>query len=823
MTRRCEFCGRSVTRDPRPDAERVFCSSGCASLAGTFGGHLDASGTATYPPAPPPQTSQASPDSSPPTTTFLHIDGIHNATCERFLESVASSLEGVTTAEASYVSEMIRIEHDPNRTTAEDLQTALSVLGYQAVDLPPDATARSHHSRSPDHHPESPAAEGLLGYRYVAGVVFGTFLLLPYVIYLYPIHLAPYLGLDFLSLFSGPNTSVGEGLPLILPPFMVITGVVLFFTGAPLLRGALVSVKMRRPTTDLLVGLTVTSAFLFSVLAMVTGRLDVYFDLTVVVAAGVVAAMYYDALVKREAAHRLTDLTFAQVAEANRYSPDGTTTRIPRHELEPGDRVLVRQGDRVPVDGVLTEGSCMVDEAIVTGESLPRMKESGDQLLGGAVVTDGSAVLEVGASSTSRLGELTSTVWGIQSADHGIQRDADAVASRVIPVLGVVGVVVGAGALFLGATITHAVLATLLVVIAGCPWALGLATPLSAAAGVKAALERDIVVFDDTIFERLRSINTIVFDKTGTLTTGAMEVLDVDAPRDAVEAAAALERHSSHPIGTAIAEAFAPEVAEADGGTPPEAGGDHAPTVTEFQTHAKGVTGTVDDTPVQVGHLELFTEADWTVADWIISRVHDAYNAGRLPIVVGRDGAAEGLVLLGDRPRSDWTDAVTQLADREIDIVVLTGDDEAATDFITQQPGVSHVFAGVPPEGKTAAIRALQQNGPVAMVGDGTNDAPALATADLGIALGSGTALASEAADIAIVDNILGTVSTAFDVAETVGRRVQQNNRLALVYNALVIPLAVVGSLNPLFAMGAVAVTAALITANANRPIGRVT
>lgn len=815
MTSACTFCGQSLGPDPITTATGRFCSQGCVSLAGTLGAPDDPVRHGS----PVTQSDEDSAPQSGTTTTFFHVDGMHNATCEAFLESIAHACDGVQRASASYITETIRIDHDPSRTSEAELQDSLTVLGYTATD--PATTPRGD-SRLPRATPEHvasdrPGDDGLLGYRYVAGIVFGSFMMLPYVIYLYPLHLAPFFGGGFLELFAGPNTSVGEGIPVILPPFMVITGVVLFFTGAPLLRGAIVSVKMRRPTTDLLVGVTVTGAYVYSVLAMLMGRLDVYFDLTVVVAASVVAAMYYEALLKRDAAQQLTDLTQSQVNEALVYAPDGEAVRVPGAEVDPGDRILVRQGERVPIDGVLAEGECMVDESVVTGESLPRLKERGDPIIGGSVVTDGSAVLTVDEATTSRMEHLTAAVWDIQSATHGLQRRADRIATFVIPGLLAAAVVIGLASLYLTTDAAGALLVGLLVLLVGAPWAVGLATPLSAAAGIKNALERGIVVFDETIFERLRDVDVVVFDKTGTLTTGQMEVIEAAAPTEALAAAAALERHSSHPIGEAITTEFSnADPAVANGGTNPSMDGP-ATNVTAFESHAKGVSGRVDGTPVKVGHPELFTEANWEIGDTLESQVTTARDAGHLPVVIGRDGTAEGLVRLGDRPRSDWTDAVTRLADTGIRIVVLTGDDEPATEFLTDHPGITHVFAGIHPEGKTAAIRQLQQTGTVSMVGDGTNDAPALATADLGISMGGGTALASEAADLVVLENDLDAVAAAFDLAETIHDRVTQNNRLALVYNAIVIPLAVLGALNPLFAMVAVILTGGLIALNANR------
>nr|WP_232833833.1 HAD-IC family P-type ATPase [Saliphagus sp. LR7] len=358
----------------------------------------------------------------------------------------------------------------------------------------------------------------------------------------------------------------------------------------------------------------------------------------------------------------------------------------------------------------------------------------------------------------------------------------------------------------------------------GCPWALGLATPLSVATSIEEAVTRGIVVFDETVFERLLNVDVVVFDKTGTITTGRMEVLDADAPADLLVAVADLEQRASHPAADAIVSAFAQEEQagedpRADGGVANEDDRERAGGISEFTSHETGIEGVVEDTRVLVGNLDLFTDQEWSVSDSIETRATAARDVGRLPVIVGRDGRAEGVIVVGDEPRTGWDDTLTQLSARDMEIVVLTGDDEAATDFLSTHPGVNHVFAGVPPTGKTATIRRLQSRGQVAMVGDGTNDAPALATADLGISLGGGTALASDAADVSIVDDDLSAVETTFDLAAAARRRVRQNNAVALLYNAITIPLAAVGLLNPVIAMGAVVTSGGLLAANSFRAL----
>jgi heavy metal translocating P-type ATPase len=841
--RDCEFCGRPFSSDGyRSGDGTLFCSSGCRQLDGVLGNQGRETGpleTGNRTPA------EASADDGEPydeererdgdektpddgekrldedegepydEETYLRVDGMHCATCETYLERLATGVDGVESARASYVTETIRIRYDADETSVPELCDALSTTGYAAV--PRDETELARGERRYDD-PEQRGIDDLLGFRYAAGVLFGLFTFLPYVVVLYPTYVGALLGVELVPTEGG--TAITSGGLLVLPLFLGLTGVVLFFTGIPLLRGAYVSLKLGQPNADLLVSITVVSAILVSTLAVVFRRSVVFFDLAVVVAAGVVAATYYETLAKQRAVDRLTDLTLSQITEATRYRDDGSTTTVPVTDLSPGDRVLVRQGERIPVDGVLEEGKCTVDEAVVTGESVPVLKRAGDEVTGGAIVTDDAAVVRVGDAATSSIDRLTTAVWDLQSATHGGQRRADELAARVIPVVGGLALLVGVGLLVLNRDLPAATLGALAVGFVAAPWMLGLALPLSVATSLEDVLERGLVVFDDTVFERLRAVDVVVFDKTGTLTTGQMEVIEADAPADLLTAVAAVERRATHPVANAIVAAYGPEKPggepaeekETDRSDPPSA-------LTEFETHGNGVGGVVDGTPVLAGSLECFADRGWTVDDEIETRVRDARGFGRIPVVVGRDGVGEGFLVVGDEPRAGWEQAIESLDDRGIEVIVLTGDDAEAAAYFRRHDGVAHAFAGVPPEGKTAAIDRLRADNYVTMVGDGTNDAPALAAADLGIALGTGTALASDAADVAIVDDDLTAVETAFDAAAAARRRLAQNYALALAYNAIAIPLTLLVGVNPVVTALATLVGGGLLVANAVRDL----
>ena len=847
----CVLCGREIgSKSVDAETEGVFCSTGCRDVCRTMGpAQTTRGGEATGLERGAEETGAGSSgdeiEREPEgINTFLRIDGMYSATCEAFLESVANKQEGVYDAAASYVTETIRVSHDTDLLSKTELRDALSTLGYTAYlretvsdeSAGTDSTTRQAREMGGVRKRQD---DQILEFRYAAGLLFGAFLLVPYVSILYPTHLASLVDWAALSVFEGALDLGGQGGFMFLRIYLVLTGVILFFTGLPVLRGAYVGLKMRQPNTDLLVAATAVSAYLYSTVAVLVGRIDIFYDVTVIVAAAVTAATFYESSVKQRALSRLTELTVSQVDTARVYDPSDGETTVGVDELASGDRVLVKQGERIPVDGTLLESDCTVDEAVVTGESLPVLKRPGETVLGGSIVTDDAAIVEVGAGATSSIDRITTAVWKLQSADHGVKRRADRLAVRVIWLLGAAAVLVGGAAIVLGVGPIGIVRRVLLVLLVWSPWALGLATPLSVATSLEAALRRGIVIFDETVFERLRDIDTVVFDKTGTLTTGEMDVIEADAPAALLDAVAELERRASHPAANAIVTAFGRDGGRdgdvrtdggenedgEDRGRGADAGSEngtdrdreHTGRISEFTTHATGIEGVVDGTTVLIGTLGLFDELGWTVDAEIESRVVESRGFGRLPVVVGWDGTAEGLIVVGDEPREGWDDALTRLGERGTDIVVLTGDDEEATAFFSRHPHVTHVFASVPPEGKTATIRRLRAEGSVAMVGDGTNDAPALAAADLGISLGGGTALAADAADIAIADDEIGSVETAFDLAGAANRRVTQNIGVALVYNVIAVSAVALGVFNPLTAAVAVLACGGLLVANSSR------
>ncbi|WP_229380213.1 heavy metal translocating P-type ATPase [Haloterrigena salifodinae] len=799
----CDLCDLPLPSapitDPDPDVDGTYCCRGCLEVARTLERRDDGPDEAAV---------RSRLDGAEATDgrdlddldgedAFLAVDGMHCSTCEAFLESVAERQAGVRGATASYATDTIRIVYDPDRLAADDLPEIVSGYGYTAAD------------RS--------AADGDAGdddglARLLLGGFFGMMVMVWYALFLYP----TYFDLEPVVTFGGYE------LAFLSANIWAFTSFILFYTGYPILRGAYVSLRASRPNMDLLVATAALGSYGYSAAAILLGESHLYFDVTVAVVLVVTAGTHYERAVKRRATGLLSDLTERQVDEARLES--GET--VPIEAVEPGDRLLVRPGERVPLDGDVLEGSAAVDESLVTGESLPVRKAPGDDLRGGTVVTDAPIVLAVGEGAESTLDRLVSLLWSIQSARPGVQRLADKLATVFVPL--VVALAVGTAAVLLatGSSASTALLVGLTVVIVSCPCALGLATPLAIAAGVQAAAKRGIVVAAETIFENAPDVDVVVLDKTGTLTTGEMAVEDVTAVEgtdsdDLLRRAGAVESLSEHPIAAAVVEAASVAAADSgaleaenDGGT--AAGAEGSTAVGSFERADRGVSGVVDGDRVVVGHPDFLRERGLSVPDALESPIDDARAVGRVPVAVGWDGRVRGVVAVGDSER-EALDAALEALSSGREIVVLTGDEGPAAERFRATDGVDEVFAGVPPEAKAETVDRLRTRGPVAMVGDGSNDAPALAAADVGIAMGGGTQLATDAADAVIVGDDLEAVGETLAIAASTHRRIRQNLGWAFCYNAVAIPLAVAGLLNPLFAAVAMAASSLLVVLNSSR------
>ena len=787
----CTLCGLELPAEPvtSTDTDGEYCCRGCLEVARSLDSIEDADA----------DDAEAVLDSTDVEDAdgemaYLAVDGMHCSTCELFLESTTTDEEGVVGADASYATDTMRVVYEPETVSQTDLPDIVSGVGYEA-------RPRAGEEKAGD---ESAAVKFLVG-----GGFFGMMTMMFYILFIYPQH----FGFD-------PVVTFGTfGRLYLVGQVWLFASIVLFYSGFPILRGAYVSLRAGQPNMDLLVALAATSAYVYSTVVALLGSLDIYFDVSVAIVLVVSAGNYYEDRIKRRAVGLLSDLTADQVDEAR--ARNGET--IPIEDVEGGMELLVRPGERIPVDGEVVEGVAAVDEALITGESLPETKRPGDEVVGGSVVTDAPLVVAVGEDASSTLDRIVGLLWDIQSSRPGVQQLADKLATVFVPLVTTVAILVGAATLALGGGPTEALLVGLTVLIVSCPCALGLATPLAVAAGVKRAADDGVVIATDAIFETLPETDVVALDKTGTLTSGSMTVTDVHADDDraALERAAALERYSTHPVADAIVEHAAMEGLDqtaTDGGartTELSDESDESPVTVE----PKGVAGPVAGEQTVVGHPDLLTERGLTISEPHREAVAEARERGQVPTLVGWDGQSRGVLVAGDEPRAEWDEVVEAVAARGCEVVVLTGDESAAAEQFADHSAVDEVFAGVPPDGKAAAIERLRGRGRVTMIGDGSNDAPALAAADVGIALARGTKLAADAGDAVVTSGRLRPAVDLFDVADATRSRVRQNLGWAFLYNAVAIPLAATGLLNPLFAAVAMATSSTLVVINSSRSL----
>ena len=714
-------------------------------------------------------------------TAYLSIDGLHCSTCELFIETAAADIDGVYAAEASYSTDMARVSYDPETCDRDALPEALSRFGYYA----------SEPGEEPDGFLDKLSFEN---YRAAIAVIVMMPVMAPYLLFVYP----TYLGVYPREFLFGSTLYFMVFVPLFVWSTIIVVGI-----GYPFFRGAYVSLRVGRPNMDVLIALAVAAAYLYSVVSLfvLEGR-TVYFDVAVMILAVVTVGDHVESRFKEQALGYYSELAESRVTHARKLHPDGSTEQVPVESCAPGDRILVRPGERIPVDGRVADGTAAVDESVVTGESIPVPKSVDDDVIGGSIVTDNALVVEVGTDGASTVDRLMELLWNVQSTDAGVQRVANRFAVVFVPVVVAIAVATTLGWLWLGRPVGEAVLIGVSVLVVSCPCSLGIATPLALAAGSNAASESGLLVFDGSVFERITETDTVAFDKTGTLTTGEMSVVDVvgDDREGILARAAAVEGRSNHPIGGAILDAAPDRTADVSG----------------FERNPRSVVATVDGERTMVGHPDAFERAGWAVPAELADAVEAARSDGAHPTLVGWAGAAAGVVVLRDTPRPGWEAAVAAFDD-DTEVVVITGDDERAAGAFEAHPAIDEVFAEVRPEAKRELIRRLR--GSVTMVGDGTNDAAALADADLGIAMSHGTELTIEAADGVVTDDDLSTVPAFFGIADRVQARIRQNILWAIGYNVVAIPLAVAGLINPLIAAVLMAISSLIVVSNSKRSL----
>ena len=698
------------------------------------------------------------------TSTDLRLSGMSCASCAARIEGGLNRLDGVA-ATVNFAVEQAHVEHDP-QVSAHDLIRAVESTGYHALVI-------DHAHPNHDDHMNHDVPEDQLRPRLIGSAVLAV----------------PVVALSMVMAWQFPGWQ-----PLVL----ALSTPIVFWGGYPFHKAALNSARHGTSTMDTLVSIGTLAAYLWSAFIVITGSVGhVYFEVAAAVTVFLLAGRYSEAKAKRSAGSALRALLSLGAKEAT-VVRDGEEVRIGADELVVGDVIVMRPGERVATDGVVIDGASALDTSAMTGESVPVDVSAGDSVLGGAVNTFGRILLRASrVGADTQLARMARMVSDAQSGKASIQRLADRVSAVFVPVVLVIAAVTLAGWLLTGHSAAMAFTAAVAVLIIACPCALGLATPTAILVGTGRGAQLGVLIKKPQVLETVRGIDTVVLDKTGTVTTGQMNVSAIEtAPGEDADVVlargAAVEAASEHPVAAAIVTAAR------------ERGLRLAP-VTDFANDpGTGVSGVVDGTVVRVARTS--DEA--------------ADSDGRTSVEVSWGDIRRGVIRLADAVKPTSAEAIAELKAMGITPMLLTGDNQAVAARVAAEVGIaaSDVIAGVLPAQKADAISALQARGRrVAMVGDGVNDSVALATADIGMAMGTGTDAAIEAGDITLVRGDLRTVPTALRLSSRTLRIIKQNLFWAFGYNTAAIPLAALGLLNPMIAGAAMAVSSILVVANSLR------
>ena len=599
--------------------------------------------------------------------------------------------------------------------------------------------------------------------------------------------------------------------------FLLVTPVQ-FIGGWSFYKGAWNALRSRAINMDFLIALGTSVAYFYSVavlffpevLPIKINERDVYFEVSAVIIAFVLLGKYMEELIKKRssaAVRRLLDLKPATACVIR----DGVEMEVPVESVMVDEIYLVRPGQKIPTDGVVTEGSSSVDESMLTGESMPVEKTAGAGVIGGTLNKSGllrCRATRVGAETA--LAQIIKMVEDAQASTAQIQRIADQVTAYFVPAVVLVAFLAFFG-WWVAGNFPQGLLAFIAVLIISCPCALGVATPAALMVGVGKGADGGILIRGGEILERAQRLTTVVFDKTGTLTRGEPQVTDVvalagelagDSEAEVLRLAAAVEAGSEHPVGEAIVR-----------------GANHRgialPAMTNFSAIAgHGIRGDVEGKHVLLGNRRLFRAegVDPEPAEKVLTQLE---AQGKTAMLVGLNRALIGVVAVADTLKPEAREAISALRREQVEVIMLTGDNQRTADAIAQQLGIDRVIAEVLPSDKAAVIKDLQRQGKsVAMVGDGVNDAPALATADIGIAIGSGSDVAKETGGIILVKDDVRDVVAAIRLSRATMRKIKQNLFWAFIYNSIGIPVAAFGFLNPIIAAAAMALSSLSVIVN---------
>jgi len=738
----------------------------------------------------------------------LPVSGLDCASCVRQIEAALEAAKGVVAASVDPVRAVAEVEYRPAETGLAVLKEAVAASGCKA-----GIAAASSHDPATVAPDDREREYRQLMWKFWLGAVVSV----PNVLFMYP---------DLLPSVAELMPPASDARRILWAVLGILTLPVLLWSGSQFFVGAWQALKHRSANMHTLIALGVSAAFAYSVVATAFPHIfpdpmlaEPFWDVTTVVIALVVLGLALENKAKGRTSAAIRKLVGMQ-AKTARVVRDGAEIDIPVEEVVTGDIVVVRPGDKIPVDGEVTEGASSVDESMITGEPIPVEKSIGDEVVGGTINKTGSfrfRATKVGKDTA--LANIIRMVQEAQGSKAPIQRIVDSVSSYFVPTVMILAVLAFVAWYDFGPEprIVFSTIVFVTTLIIACPCALGLATPTSLTVGIGKGAENGILIRSGDALQTAEKLTTIVLDKTGTITKGEPALTDIISfaefeEKRLLRLVATLESKSEHPLGEAIVRATAKRGLE-------------LLTASHFEAiPGKGISGHIDGSVIRVGNEKLMAEENIALNS-AMTIWQGLADQGKTPMYIAVDRRIAGLVAVADTIKDDSAAAISALHDLGLKVAMLTGDNRRTAKAIAREAGIDEVIAEVLPQEKSMRVKELQAKGEVvAMVGDGINDAPALASADIGLAIGTGTDVAIEASDITLIKGSLFGVVTAIDISRATMRNVRQNLVGAFGYNALGIPLAM-GFLYPFFGIlmspiiagAAMAFSSATVVSNANR------
>ncbi|MFH2104805.1 MAG: heavy metal translocating P-type ATPase [Parcubacteria group bacterium] len=696
------------------------------------------------------------------------ISGMHCTACSLTIEKTLQKKPGIKKANVNFATEEANIEYEADQIDDKKIVSLIKKAGYEAINQKDSASGDSKVK-------EIKKTRNLF--------IVSLLLSLPVFV---------------LAMILMEKSLAGRVIQ------MILAGIVQFYIGSRFYKGAYNALKNKTANMDTLVALGTSAAYFYSLATTFLIAGEVFYETSALLITFIMLGKWLEARAKGKTGEAIKKLLGLQ-AKTARVARDGEEKDIPIAEVIVGDIVIVRPGEKIPVDGQIIAGSSSVDESMITGESMPVGKKTGDSVIGATLNKNGSfkfTAEKIGQNTV--LAQIIKIVHEAQSSKAPIQKFADKVSSYFVPAVVIIAVITFVSWYFIGlSSFVTALLAFTAVLVIACPCALGLATPTAIIVGTGKGAANGILIKSGEALEIANKIQTVVLDKTGTLTKGEPEVTDVVGGEKTLQLAASIEVKSEHPLAEAIVkEAKEKELDPVE--------------VQDFEAIAgHGVKGTINDKQVLIGTDKLMSKFDINVADDLVTQKNKLESEGKTVMIVAADSGVAGLIAVADTVKKTSREAIAALREMGIKTIMITGDNRRTAAAIAEQVGIDEVRAQVLPQDKAAAVKSLQGEGEkVAMVGDGINDAPALAQSDLGIAMGAGTDVAIETGEIVLIKDDLRDVARAIKLSQQTMNKIKQNMFWALFYKSVGIPIAALGLLRAEFAGLAMAMSSVSVVLN---------